>query len=78
MNGAALLGEAGKVTAVSAYRFSSVTPTSTATAAGGDGITVGLRGKPGEVVELMFAVGGHCVAKPTTIGADGTAVAHSG
>jgi hypothetical protein len=84
VNGAALLGEAGKVTAVSAYRFSSVMPTRTTTTSiggaggGGGGITVGLRGKPGEIVELMFAVDGQCVAKPTTIGSDGTAVAHSG
>jgi hypothetical protein len=83
VDGAALLGEAGKVTAVSAYRFSYVMPTRTAGGGvvgdgGGGGISVGLRGKPGEIVELMFAVHGQCVAKPTTIGSDGTAVAHSG
>ena len=53
-------------------------PTAAAAAGGGAGISVGLRGKPGEVVQVMFAVDSKCVAKPTTIGSDGTAVAHSG
>ena len=52
------------------YRFASV-----AAAAGGSGLTVSLRGKPGEVVQPLFAQGGKCVAKPTTIGPDGTATA---
>ena len=55
--------------AVSSYRFASVA----AAAGGGAGMTVSLRGKPGEVVRLMFAQGGKCLAKPTTIGPDGTA-----
>ena len=73
-NGVALLGEASKVTAVSAYRFSSITPSADASKGG---LTVGLRGKPGEVVALLFAVGGKCVSVPTTIGVDGTGAAHS-
>ena len=43
-SGTALLGEAGKVTAVSTYRFASVSATSAT-----------IRGKAGEVVELLFA-----------------------
>ena len=81
VNGAALLGEAGKVTAVSAYRFSSIVASDSHDDQGGlgngGGISVGLRGKPGEVVEVMFAVAGKCVARPTKIGADGTSTAHS-
>ena len=78
VNGAALLGEAGKVTAVSAYRFSSIVASGHDQGGRGNaGISVGLRGKPGEVVEVMFAVAGKCVARPTKIGADGTSTAHS-
>jgi hypothetical protein len=77
--GVALLGEAGKVTAVSEYRFEYVHSQE-------GKLQVGLRGKPGEVVTLLFAkqasasasspAGGFtCVAKPTVIGADGTATA---
>ena len=47
---AALLGEANKVSAMSTYRFSSVAST-----ADGSSLVVGLRGKPGEVVHLLFA-----------------------
>jgi hypothetical protein len=73
--GVALLGEAGKVTAVSEYRFAYVHRN--------DGkLQAGLRGKPGEVVTLLFAKQASasdgrfiCVAKPTMIGADGTATA---
>ena len=43
-------GEAGKVAAVSVYRFASVDP-----APSGKGIVVRLRGKPGESVPLLFA-----------------------
>ena len=79
INGAVLLGEAGKVTAVSSFRFSSVGASTTGTATGaGSGIAVGLRGKAGEVVALMFSVGGKCVDTAATIGADGTATAVSG
>ena len=46
----ALLGEANKVAAVSTFRFSSV-----AASADGGTLVVGLRGKPGEVVHLLFA-----------------------
>lgn len=82
----ALLGEAGKITAVSSYRFSSVVP-------GSGGVAVGLRGKSGEVVTLLVAVKSGrgteasplllrqsvgavaytCSARVVTIGADGTA-----
>jgi len=69
----ALLGEAGKVAAMSTYRFSSVVVSS-------DGaITTHLRGKPGEDVKLLFArLSGQqweCVPMPTEIGPDGTATA---
>ena len=78
----ALLGEQGKVAAISTYRFSSV-----AAGAGGDGIVVRLRGKPAEVVTLLFATrqsvsstsrdggGGPfaCTSVAATIKADGTA-----
>ena len=76
----ALLGEAGKVTAVSVFRFASVDD------AAGGGLHVKLRGAPKEVVSILFAkkqAGGDarggrgggfvCVAKKVTIGADGTA-----
>jgi hypothetical protein len=86
----ALLGEAGKIAAVSTYRFASIAP-----GPSGKGVVAELRGKPGEVVPLMFAgsaaaaaadsssSGGEvavaalkCTVVPTTIGLDGTAVAH--
>ena len=84
----ALLGEAGKVTAVSVFRFASVAPAAAAAddTNGGGGLEVHLRGVPGESVQLLFAkrgaargggAGGDsfaCVAQTTTIGADGTAV----
>ena len=41
-------GEAGKITAVSVFRFISVEPS-------GKGLEVKLRGKPGESVPLLFA-----------------------
>ena len=69
---ATLLGEAGKVAAVSTYRFASV-------AADGDDVKVGLRGDPGEAVTLLFATpadaGFACAPLVATIGADGTATA---
>merc|ERR1712232_95384 len=72
-NGVALLGELGKVTAVSTHRFKSVV------AAGGQ-MAVSLRGKAGEDVSLIFALvqasGVTCVGLDSTICADGTAVAH--
>ena len=73
--GIALLGEAGKVTAVSTYRFASVHPV-----AGGGGVAVSIRGKPGEVVTLLFATGGGrvadggsmaCKSVDVTVGKDG-------
>ena len=78
IGGVALLGEAGKVASVSAYRFVSVA------AAGAKGMTVSLRGKPGEFVPLLFASSGgdddaagmKCTLVPVKIGADGTASAH--
>ena len=78
----ALLGEAGKVAAISTYRFASVE-----LAADGSSLEVALRGKPGEEVTLLFAVAGMapghdgggattssytCHAVNTTIGSDGT------
>ena len=48
-NGRVLLGEAGKVAAVSTHRFVSVA------ASGADGIRVVLRGAPGERVELLHS-----------------------
>ncbi len=85
--GVALLGEAGKIAAVSTYRFASIMP-----GPSGKGVTAELRGKPGEVVPLMFALGPaataaesngedvvaalKCTVVPTTIGQDGTALAH--
>jgi hypothetical protein len=75
----ALLGEAGKVTAVSVFRFASVA----SSASSSSGLTVTVRGAPGEAVELMFAQKGAggafvCVAKQAVVGADGTAVVTSG
>ena len=72
----ALLGEAGKVTAVSVFRFGSVSSSSS-------GLAVTVRGAPGEAVELMFAKKGAggafaCVAKQATVGAEGTVVVTSG
>ena len=68
----ALLGEAGKIAAVSTYRFRSVSGTAA-------GITADLRGKGGEAVTLLVATrsgsGFACSAKTVAIGADGTATA---
>jgi hypothetical protein len=64
--GVALLGEGGKVAAVSTFRFASV-------AAKGAGVEVAVRGAPGEVVALMFARAGACEDARATVGADGTA-----
>jgi hypothetical protein len=72
IGGVALLGEAGKVTSVSSYRFSAVV-----IGAGGKGVQVKLRGKPGEQVTLLFATGDSsagykCNAVHSTIDADGS------
>ena len=67
-NGAVLLGEAGKVAAVSTYRVLELS-------VGGETVTV--QGAPGEVVPLLFAhaADGYTVAaRSVAIGADGTAV----
>ena len=69
----ALLGEAGKIAAVSTYRFASVKDGATG------GIDVALRGKPGEKVTLLFATrvgeGGPfvCKSRQGVVGSDGTA-----
>ena len=52
VGGVALLGEMGKLTAVSFYRFPLVER-------GAKGITVTVQGKPGEMVQLVVA---HVVA----------------
>lgn len=67
MQGVALLGEVGKVTPVSVYRFSSIYSNSS-------GMTVHLRGKPDEYVTILFALGkdNHCVQKTVAIALDGT------
>jgi hypothetical protein len=71
----ALLGEAGKIAAVSTYRFASVG------AAGSGGIVAALRGKPSEAVTLLFATRTGtsgpftCKSQGVAIGADGTASA---
>lgn len=70
----AVLGEAGKVTAVSAYRFASVSAASKSTSK----LDVVLRGGPGEKVSLLFAESPKCqddwVTKviTATVGNDGT------
>ena len=70
--GLALLGELGKVAAVSTYRFASV-----ALAADGGALEVALRGAPGETVALAFAARDGdeyaCRAVNATVGDDGTA-----
>lgn len=73
INGVAVLGEAGKVAAVSTYRFKSV-------AAGGpapeDGAKVEIRGEAKEVVVILYAATstGHAIAQRTVrIGQGGTA-----
>ena len=69
----ALLGEAGKISAVSTYRFASVS------SASAGGIVANLRGKPGEKVTLLFATRTGtsgpftCKNQPVAIGTDGTA-----
>jgi len=90
-NGVALLGEVGKVTSVSTHRFASVAPTSSPPSPSpspsshspspsptATGITVGLQGKPAEVVVLFYATGSSaegykCATQSVTIGGDGTA-----
>lgn len=71
LGGVALLGEAKKIAAVSVYRFASVS------AKQGGGLTVAMRGKPGEVVTLLYSAGGGGPIKQqnATIGANGTAAA---
>ena len=71
LGGVALLGEAGKVAAVSTYRFASVA------AASGGGVAISLRGAPSEVVTLLFADAASlaCASLDVTIGDDGTATA---
>jgi hypothetical protein len=71
----ALLGEAGKVAAVSTYRFERAAP-----APAGGGVELSLRGGPGEIVPLLFAVENGeatesfgCVAVNASLGSDGTA-----
>ena len=76
INGVALLGEVGKVTAVSSHRFASVAPSSTSASLGA-GLNVGLRGKAGEEVTLLYATGSatagyKCETQTVTIGSDGT------
>ena len=69
-----LLGEASEITAVSSYRFSSVS----GDAATGI-VTAHLRGRSSEVVTLMVATKNGasfaCSTKAMIIGADGTAIA---
>ena len=67
-NGAVLLGEAGKVTAISTYRFLGVAA---------DGATVTLQGQPGERIQLLLAHAADRFAvtrRTAVIGADGTAL----
>ena len=84
-NGLALLGEAGKVTSVSTYRFSSVAAASQGEGSR-QGLTVAMRGKPGEAVGLLFASTSSvgvaselssytCSLVKAVIGADGTGTA---
>ena len=73
-SGVALLGELGKAAAVSTYRFTSV-------GVRGGAVEVEVRGKPGEVVNLLFVVDEQqaalaklrCVERRLTVGANGTA-----
>jgi hypothetical protein len=60
LGGVALLDEAGKIIAVSAYRFASVSAKQ-----GGGGLTVELRGKPEEdqVVELLSSAAARSSSK---------------
>ena len=72
MGGVALLGEQGKVTAVSTYRFTSVV-------AGEGGLEVTMQGETSETITLMFArkaAGYKLQAMPVVIGANGTATVH--
>tara|TARA_B110000208_G_scaffold99672_1_gene124410 strand:- start:239 stop:1927 length:1689 start_codon:yes stop_codon:yes gene_type:complete len=71
----ALLGEAGKVTSISTYRFSSVNVAA-------DGVHVKLRGKSGEAITLLYAQASTaassdyaCASTKIAIGTDGTATA---
>ena len=69
-NGLALLGEVGKVTAMSTHRFESVSVSATA-------LTVQLRGSPGERVVVAYcakADGFVIRQKGTAVGVDGSAV----
>ena len=69
VGGLALLGEAGKVAALSTRRFADVSFD--------DGILAQLRGSPGEFVSVQFASGYPdaliCAVVNATIGGDGTA-----
>ena len=68
--GVALLGEQGKVAAVSTYRFASVV-------SHGGGLLVTIRGEPKEPVTLLFtteASGFKVQRKVAAVGADGTVV----
>ena len=72
--GIALLGEAGKVAAVSTYRFVKVEVSE------GAGLRVTMRGKPAEMVSLLFArgdanVGYSCASETAVIGPEGVGVA---
>ena len=68
IGGVALLGEAGKVTAVSTHRFASAIP-----APGGDGLDLALRGKPGEHITLLYSSDrGPCKSQAATVGPKGT------
>ena len=73
LGGVAFLGEAHKISAVSVHRFSAVS----VKAGAGSGLSLGMRGKPGEVVTLLYSAagGGAIKERNVTIGADGTGVA---
>ena len=70
LNGLALLGEAGKVTAVSSYRFASISVDNSTS-----GLSVDLRGGPGELVTLLWAQNPSLIiqTKSVTLGGDGFA-----
>jgi hypothetical protein len=67
VGGLAVLGEEGKVAAVSSYRFASI-------AAAGGAATVALRGAPGEDVTLLWAAAPSLAIqrKAVVLGGDGT------
>lgn len=70
LGGIVLFGENSKLAAVSTYRFETVTATPSG------GVSVALRGAPGEVVELIYSVGGASggpiLRQNATVGPDGT------